>query len=151
MKLSFFDRLIGSGFYSGYVPIAPGTFGSLAALIIYLIPGFENWYILIPAIILSFILGVPIGTKFEKFYNKQDPRYCTIDEFAGMWISLLFVPKEIIPVTLAFFIWRIMDIIKPYPARKLEELSGGLGVMMDDVIAGVYSLLFVHLFLLIFM
>jgi phosphatidylglycerophosphatase A len=150
MKLSFFDRIIGSGFYSGYVPVAPGTFGSLAALLIYLIPGFENLYILITAILLSIVVGVPVATKFEKYYNKTDPRYCTIDEFAGMWITLIMVPKEVIPVTAAFFIWRIMDIIKPYPARKLEELSGGWGVMMDDITAGAYSLLFVHVFLLIF-
>jgi phosphatidylglycerophosphatase A len=150
MKLNFFEKLIGSGFYSGYVPVAPGTFGSLAALLIYLIPGFENLYIILPAILLSIVLGIPIATKFEKVYNKQDPRYCTIDEFAGMWISLILVPKEIIPVTAAFFIWRIMDIIKPYPARKLEELKGGLGVMMDDIAASVYALLFVHVFLLIF-
>jgi phosphatidylglycerophosphatase A len=150
MKLSFLEKLLGSGFYSGYIPVAPGTFGSLAALIIYLIPGFENLYILIPAIAVSIAAGIPIATKFEKYYNKQDPRYCTIDEFAGMWISLIMVPKEVIPVTAAFFIWRIMDIIKPYPARKLEDLPGGLGVMMDDVVASIYALLLVHIFLLIF-
>jgi len=150
MKLNFFEKLIGSGFYTGYVPFAPGTFGSLAALIIYLIPGFENLYIILPAILITFIIGIPIGTRFEKVYEKEDPRYCTIDEVTGMWISLILVPKSFIPVTAAFLLWRIMDIIKPYPARKLEDLKGGLGVMMDDVAAAVYSLFFVHLFLLIF-
>jgi phosphatidylglycerophosphatase A len=150
MKLNFLEKLIGSGFYSGYVPVAPGTFGSLVALLIYLIPGFENLYIIIPAILISIIIGIPIATKFEIVYEKQDPGYCTIDEIAGMWISLILVPKEIIPVTAAFFIWRIMDIIKPYPARKLEDLKGGLGVMMDDIAASGYALLIVHVFLLIF-
>jgi phosphatidylglycerophosphatase A len=150
MKINFFEKLIGSGFYSGYIPFIPGTFGSLAGLLIYLIPGFEKLYIIIPAIIIITLIGIPIGTRFEKFYGLTDPPYCTIDEIAGMWVSLVLVPKSFFPVILAFFVWRIMDIIKPYPARKLENLEGGLGVMMDDISAGVYSLLFVHLFLLIF-
>lgn len=150
MKLNFFEKLLGSGFYAGYFPVAPGTIGSLAALVIYLIPGFENLWILIPAILFVTAIGIPIATKFEKYYDKRDPRYCTIDEVAGMWISLIMVPKSTWPVILAFLVWRIMDIIKPYPARKLEDLEGGLGVMMDDIAAGVYSLIFVHVFLFIF-
>jgi len=150
MKINFFTKLIGSGFYTGYIPFAPGTFGSLAALLIYLIPGFENLYILLPSIVLIIIIGIPVGTQFEKYYKLTDPPYCTIDEMAGMWISLIMVPKEFFYILLTFIIWRIMDIIKPYPARKMENLKGGLGVMADDIAAGVYSLLFVHLFLLIF-
>lgn len=150
MKLNFFEKLIGSGFYTGYVPFAPGTFGSIAALAVYLIPGFENPWIIIPAILIVSLIGIPIASKFEKVYDKQDPRYCTIDEVAGMWISLILVPKRVLPVLFAFIVWRLMDIVKPYPARKLEELPGGLGVMMDDIAAAIYSLIFVHVFLLIF-
>lgn len=150
MKLSIPVKVLGSGFYSGYIPFAPGTFGSLAALIIYLIPGFENLYIILPVIIMTIIVGIPIGTKFEKYYNTEDPSYCTIDEMAGMWISLIAIPKQVIPVISAFILWRIMDIIKPFPARRLENLKGGLGVMMDDVAASVYSLIILHIFLLIF-
>jgi phosphatidylglycerophosphatase A len=150
MKLNFFNKLFGSGFYTGYIPFAPGTFGSLAALIIYMIPGFENPYIILPATVLLVLIGIPAATQFEKFYKMEDPPYCTIDEMAGMWISLFMVPKKVIPVIMAFFLWRIMDILKPFPARKLESLKGGWGVMFDDIAAGVYSLIFVHLFLLIF-
>lgn len=149
MKINFIERLLGSGFYTGYIPFISGTFGSLAGLIIYYIPGFENLYIIVPLIVLFFGYGVYVGTKFEALYGK-DPAQCTIDEVVGMWISLLFLPKIIWISILAFFIWRIMDIVKPQPARMLEKLNGGLGIMIDDVVAGIYSLLIIHIILIIF-
>ncbi len=149
MQLNFVEKLIGSGFYTGYVPFASGTFGSLAGLIIYFIPGFEKPLIIIPAIILFTVYGIYVGSKFEKAYGK-DPSECTVDEVVGMWISLLFVPKIWWIVVIVFFLWRISDIIKPFPARRLEKLEGGLGIMIDDVISGFYVLLIVHLFILIY-
>jgi phosphatidylglycerophosphatase A len=149
LKLNFFEKLIGSGFYTGYIPFASGTWGSLAALIIYLIPGFEKPAVIIPAIIVFTMLGVIIGNKFDVVYGK-DPAECTVDEVVGMWISLLFLPKTFLVVTLAFFSWRAFDIIKPPPARQLESLKGGVGIMIDDVVAGFYSLLLLHLILFIF-
>jgi phosphatidylglycerophosphatase A len=149
MKINFFEKLIGSGFYTGFIPLTSGTFGSLVALIIYWIPGFENPYILISAIILFASYGIYIGTKFEKTYGK-DPSECTVDEMVGQWISLLLLPKTIFISLIAFVVWRVFDIIKPFPARKLEDLPGGLGVMADDVVASIYSLIFVHLILFIF-
>jgi phosphatidylglycerophosphatase A len=148
MKLNFFDKLLGSGFYTGYIPFASGTFGSLAGLIIYYIPGFERPEILLPAIIVFTAYGIFVGTRFEKVYGK-DPSECTIDEIIGMWISLLFVPKVIWISIVVFFVWRLADIIKPFPARKLESLNGGLGIMIDDIVAGVYVLIIVHVFILI--
>ena len=149
MKLNFFEKLIGSGFYTGYIPFASGTWGSLAALIIYLIPGFEKSVIIIPAIVLFTILGIFTGNKFDVIYGK-DPAECTVDEVVGMWISLLFLPKTILVVTAAFISWRVFDIIKPAPARQLESLKGGVGIMIDDIVAGIYSLLLLHLILFIF-
>ncbi|MCL5031227.1 MAG: phosphatidylglycerophosphatase A [Bacteroidetes bacterium] len=149
MKINFFEKFIGSGFYTGYIPFSSGTFGSLAGLIIYYIPGFEKPFILIPAIILFTFYGVYVGTKFEKVYG-EDPSECTIDEVVGMWISLLFVPKNLIISIIAFLIWRFFDITKPSPARQMEKLKGGFGIMMDDVVAGFYSLVLVHLILFIF-
>jgi phosphatidylglycerophosphatase A len=148
MKLNFFDKLLGSGFYTGYIPFASGTFGSLAGLIIYYIPGFERPEILLPAIIVFTAYGIFVGTRFEKVYG-NDPSECTIDEIIGMWISLLFVPKVIWISIVVFFVWRLADIIKPFPARKLESLNGGLGIMIDDIVAGVYVLIIVHVFILI--
>lgn len=149
MKINFFEKFIGSGFYTGYFPIASGTVGSAAAILIYLIPGFENFYIIIPAAILMAVYGIYIGTKFEKKYGK-DPAQCTIDEVVGTWISLIALPKTFWVILVSFLLWRILDIIKPPPARNLERLNGGLGIMIDDVVSGIYTLLIMHLVVYLF-
>lgn len=145
MKLNLIERILGSGFFSGYSPVASGTVGSLFALFIYLIPGFENPTILLFMISLFTVIGINIGNKFEKFYGKKDPSQCTIDEFVGTWISLLFVPKTIIYVVSVFILWRILDIIKPFPARLIEKLKGGWGIMFDDVMSAIYSLILIQI------
>jgi len=139
-----FEFLIGSGLYSGKIKFASGTWGSLVALLIYLIPGFEN-----PALMLLFIsfftvIGIKIGTKFETVYGK-DPKEFTLDEVVGMWISLLFIPKKIWYIALVFVVWRAMDIIKIPPAKQAEKLKGGLGIMLDDIIAAFYCLIISNL------
>lgn len=149
MKINTVEKLIGSGLYTGYIPLASGTFGSMVALLIYFIPNFEKLYVIIPAILIITFLGIRLGTKFESLYGK-DPAECTIDEVVGMWITLLFLPKDFFIALIAFVVWRTLDIIKPFPARKSESLKGGLGIMMDDIISAVYSLIIVHLILVIF-
>lgn len=144
MKINILERILGSGFFSGYIPFAPGTFGSLVALSIYLVPGMENPTILLVLISVFSVVGIPIGTKFEALYGK-DPKQCTIDEMVGMWITLLFIPKKIWFIILAFIIWRILDIVKPFPANIAEKLDGGLGIMLDDIIAGIYALAISHI------
>ena len=144
MKINLFEKIIGSGFFTGYSPFASGTVGSIAAIIIYLIPGFEELFIIIPATIIFIVYGIFIGTKFEAEYGK-DPAQCTVDEVAGTWISLIALPKTVGIIVSAFFLWRILDIIKPPPARNLERLKGGLGIMIDDVVSGIYTLIIMHL------
>jgi len=144
MKLNFVDKFFGSGFYTGYSPFASGTVGSFAALLIYYIPGFENLYIILPATFVFFLYGVYVGNKFEKIYGK-DPSQCTIDEVVGTWISLILLPKTILFSLTTFFIWRILDIIKPQPAKRMEKLQGGWGIMLDDVVSGIYALFIMHL------
>ncbi|MBL1213649.1 MAG: phosphatidylglycerophosphatase A [Ignavibacteriae bacterium] len=144
MKLNLIERIIGSGIFTGYIPFASGTFGSLAAIIIYLIPGFENPTIMLIAISFFLVLGAQIGSKFEKIYGK-DPKECTIDEFVGTWISLLFLPKNAIYIAGAFLIWRFFDIIKPFPANVIEKIKGGWGIMLDDVVAGFYSFIVIQI------
>lgn len=146
MKINTFEKFIGSGFYTGYSPLISGTVGSLAALIIYLIPGFEQLFIIIPATMIFMVYGIYLGNKFEAEYGK-DPAQCTVDEVVGMWISLVALPKTVGIVAAAFFLWRILDIIKLPPARNLERLKGGLGIMIDDVISGIYTLIIMHLVL----
>ncbi len=149
MKINFLEKLLGSGLYTGYIHFASGTWGSLAALVIYLIPGFENPSLMIFMISFFILVGVPIADKFELIYGK-DPKECTIDEVIGMWITLLLLPKKIWWIILAFIIWRAMDIIKPFPARKLEDIKGGWGVILDDVMAGIYSFISIQLTIYLF-
>jgi phosphatidylglycerophosphatase A len=144
LKINFFEKFIGSGFYTGYFPIASGTVGSLAAIVIYFIPGFEQLFIIIPATLVFMAYGIFVGTKFEAQYGK-DPSECTVDEVVGTWISLIALPKTLWIIVAAFFLWRILDIIKPSPARNLERLKGGFGIMIDDVISGIYTLIIMHL------
>jgi phosphatidylglycerophosphatase A len=144
LKINFFEKLIGSGFYTGYFPVASGTIGSLAALIIYLIPGFEQLFIIIPFTLIFIVYGIFLGNKFEINYGK-DPAECTVDEIVGTWISVIAIPKTLWIIVTAFFVWRILDIIKPSPARNLERLKGGLGIMFDDVVSGIYTLIIMHL------
>jgi phosphatidylglycerophosphatase A len=143
LKINFLEKFIGSGFYTGYIKIASGTFASAAALLLYLIPGFENPVFLMAIIALFMIIGIDIGTKFESLYGK-DPKECTVDELVGTWISLLFIPKKIWMLILAFLIWRALDIIKPYPFSKLEDIKGGWGIMLDDVALGFLALILNH-------
>jgi phosphatidylglycerophosphatase A len=146
LKLNLIEKLLGSGFYTGYVPFASGTFGSLAAVLIYLIPGFENPTVLLLSISIFTVIGVNLGTKFEKIYGR-DPKECTIDEFVGTWISLLFLPKNVLFISGAFIIWRLFDIIKPFPANSVEKIKGGWGIVLDDVISGFYSFIVIQIIL----
>lgn len=148
-QINWFERIIGSGFYTGYLPIASGTFGSLAAIVIFFIPGFERLEIIIPAIVLLFSYGIFVSSKFEKVYGK-DPSQCTVDEFVGTWIALIAVPKTILIAITSFLIWRVLDIVKPFPANSSEKLPGGFGIMMDDVISGFYALILIHFIVYIF-
>jgi phosphatidylglycerophosphatase A len=141
-------KLFASGLYTGYIPAASGTFGSMIALIIYLIPGFESPNILIFVILIIFGLGIKASSIMEKRYG-HDPAEVTIDEIVGMWIALLFLPKTIFVVIGAFIAFRIFDIIKPFPAREADAMHGGIGIMLDDVIAGIYANLLMQFVLFI--
>lgn len=140
---------LGTGLYSGFFPKAPGTAGSFIALLIYLIPGFENLTIILSAIFISILIGIPLGNYFEVIYGK-DPGIFTLDEFIGTWITFLFLPKNIIIITFGFILWRVLDIYKPFPANIFESLKGGWGIILDDVISGMYSLIIMYIFSIVF-
>jgi len=116
-------------------------------LLIYFIPNFESTSIIGTAIVLLFGYGVIIGDQFEEIYGK-DPSQCTIDEVVGTWISLFALPKSILIAVATFFLWRALDILKPFPANRMEKLKGGWGIMLDDVVSALYSLLIMHLLVL---
>jgi phosphatidylglycerophosphatase A len=131
--------------YAGYAPIAPGTAGSAAALLL-IVPlrllGFP-WLDLAVAFSL-FAIGVWSATLVERHLGVEDPGLVVIDEVLGMLVSLLWLPMSWPVVLTAFLVFRVFDIIKPWPAGRFEHLGGGLGIMADDAMAGVYANLVVQ-------
>jgi phosphatidylglycerophosphatase A len=127
----------------GYVPFAPGTFGSAAGLIV--------WWLLPSsalaqgiAILVLFIAGSWSGTVAERYFQTTDPGAVVIDEVMGMLITLFLVPVGWRGALCGFFVFRVADVLKPFPANRLERLPGGLGVMADDGMAAIYANLIVH-------
>lgn len=119
------------------MPLVPGTWGSLLGLLLiwFFVP--VNWWaVLIWLPIL--IIGAVVSTKAEKDLG-HDARPIVIDEIMGMGLALLLVPKRIVYYVIAFVLFRLFDIVKPFPARKAEKLPFGWGVMADDLVAGVYA------------
>jgi phosphatidylglycerophosphatase A len=131
-------ELITSFFYLGHSPFMPGTMGSLGGLIVYFfVRGNDILYAF--SILFLFTLGVLFAGEAEKVYRRKDPSMIVIDEACGMLLALFFVPFNLYSVILGFFIFRIFDILKPPPARRLEKLTGSLGIMFDDIVAALYT------------
>jgi phosphatidylglycerophosphatase A len=134
----FLAKLITTFFFVGYLPLIPGTFGSAAALILFLI--FKP----APAAQCGFLaafmfLGFYFSGKAEKLFNKKDPKYIVIDEVAGMFLAFLFVPLDFKLLLIGFLLFRALDTVKPYPADPLQGLKGSAGIMLDDIVAGIYT------------
>jgi len=129
---------IATGFFSGYSPAAPGTAGSAVCIIIlWLLPHFQlHWMIVLGAALLS--IGAISANVVEKIWGR-DPGKINIDEIAGMVIALAGLPKTIWLWLTAFIIFRLLDIFKPFPIRSMERLPGGIGIMADDIMAGIYT------------
>ncbi|HEX7572353.1 MAG TPA: phosphatidylglycerophosphatase A [Bacteroidota bacterium] len=164
-RVPFAVRLIATGFYTGYIPWASGTFGSFAGLLLFLIPGAcgatgVTTGAMLPVLLaLGFGVGVyTAGRVAEAEGNRlsrsaalakamfqpaghaqSDPSIVVIDEIVGMWISLAGIGAGPAPFITAFILFRLFDVLKPEPARSLERLPRGWGIMLDDVVAGVYA------------
>lgn len=137
-RVNFFVELIATGLGTGLSPVAPGTAGSLLAIMIYLIPGFQKGQIIVPTILIFFTCGSYTAGRLEKTYG-HDPSRVVIDEVVAMWISLMFLPKELPFIVAAFISFRFLDIIKPFPANYFDRKRGGINIMLDDVICGIYT------------
>jgi phosphatidylglycerophosphatase A len=157
--IPLFVRFIATGFYSGYIPWASGTFGSLVGALFFLIPGFSNPVVLLASIVVGLAAGVYTSARVagaeggrltksaqrakELFqperHDTPDPSIVVIDEIVGMWVSMLAISPSIVAIVIAFFVFRVFDIVKPYPARQLERYHFGMGIMLDDVVAGIYA------------
>lgn len=145
-RAKLFHIIIASGFGSGFSPFAPGTAGALVAVIIwtvlfYVIP-FNILLVVTSLLIVLFTAaGIWSADKLESEWGK-DPSKVVVDEMVGVWIALLAVPVgNVWYILFAFLLFRFFDIFKPLGIRKVEQLEGGIGVMADDILAGIYSFL----------
>jgi phosphatidylglycerophosphatase A len=140
------EKVIASGFGTGYLPIAPGTWGSLLACILYWFFFPQNVWIYLGILLILFFLGVGIGTRVEKEWG-HDSRKIVIDEIFGLFVTMFLFPKTLILLLAGFFLFRLCDIKMPFPIAQSERIPGGWGVMVDDFIAGIYANIGLHLIL----
>ncbi len=129
-------EIIASCFYIGYIPKAPGTYGSLFALLL-----ISQFNILTQniALIIFIIIGLIFSTLMEKHTGENDDQRIVIDEFVGMLITFYLVKPELSYLAIGFILFRLYDIYKPYPIKKIQKLPSGWGIMLDDILAGVYA------------
>ncbi len=136
-------RWLATGLGAGFLPIAPGTWGSaeavvIAALVIWIAPVQAFW--LIAGLgLLATVVGIPAATAASRQEATKDPSIVVIDEVAGQFVTFLLVPLSWPWLIAGFFVFRIFDIIKPFPARQIEALPEGWGIMLDDLVAGLYA------------
>jgi phosphatidylglycerophosphatase A len=151
-RTPFLDSLaaaVASGLGLGYSPLAPGTFGAaLGVGLFWLARSWPAWAH-VAGIAVLFLGGTAAAGRLAGMLGRKDPGRVVVDEVAGMWVSLVLLPFGARTALLAFVAFRITDVVKPWPARQMEALPGGWGIMADDMMAGVYANLMVRVALLV--
>jgi phosphatidylglycerophosphatase A len=126
--------------YVGYVPIAPGTFGSAAGLAVFaLVRAGGSTIVELATIVVLFAVGIWSATEAEHHFGGVDPAPIVMDEVVGMLITLALLPVNLTGAIVGFFLFRALDVFKPWPSGRFERLPGGLGVMADDGMAALYG------------
>lgn len=139
--------VLSSWFGAGLLPVVPGTLGTVASVpLVLLLHVIGFWYQALAAVILI-IVAIWASGKSRDLLGKDDPSVIVIDEVAGFVLTMCFLPISWISLASGFVMFRIFDIIKPYPVRDMERLAGGWGIVMDDVLAGIYAHLCVRVIL----
>jgi len=131
--------VVATGFGAGYSPVAPGTAGSLVGLALFWPLSRLSAAVQVTALVAVSFIGVAAATDLAQRLGLHDPGLVVVDEVAGIWASLLFVPWSAATAAVGFLLFRVMDVVKPYPARQLESLPRGWGIMADDLMAGLYA------------
>lgn len=150
-------KAISTGLGLGYAPLGPGTMGALAITIVYWFIPLDNlWYFIFLVLGIT-LIGVYSSSITEKEMqsnvgdqNFHDPGIIIIDEIAGMLVTLIAIPKEFKYLVIAFILFRFFDIVKPFPIKKVEKLKAGWGIMMDDVVSGIFANVLLRVIILIF-
>jgi len=126
--------------YVGYAPVAPGTFGSAAGLVVFaIVRSSESSVVELAVIAVLFAAGVWSGTEAEHHFGGVDPGPIVLDEVVGMLITLALLPVNVTGAIVGFLVFRVLDVFKPWPSGRFERLPGGLGVMADDGMAALYG------------
>ena len=136
-------RFVATFFYLGKLPFAPGSWGSLGAILLWLLLPITFSFHL-SALIILFVLGIYSSEKMAKHLDDQDPSEVVIDEVVGMGISLFMLPHDLGLYLLAFFLFRIFDIVKPLFINRMQDFQGGWGIMLDDIMAGLLTFVIVN-------
>jgi len=139
-----FVRIMATFFYIGNFPVAPGSMASLAGALI-AISLHQNVFLYILVTIAATLIGFVVSGPMEELANEKDPSCVVIDEVAGIMIAFFLLPISVPIVIVTFFLFRAFDMFKIYPVNKFEEIEGGAGIMMDDVFAGFYTNVIMHI------
>lgn len=137
---------LATGFYSGFFPLAPGTAGTLVAIPIYfIIYRFASviYYSIITLVLL--LIGIIVSSIAIRIFRQEDPSPVVLDEMVGFLVAMFMINVTWWRLLGAFFLYRIFDIIKPFPAGAVEGLGKGIGIMADDLVAGIYANIIMHL------
>jgi len=148
MKL--LSKSISTFFGIGFIPFAPGTLTSIVIILLYKHYLYRlSWPVYALILILLFFIGVYASTDYSTALNKKDPRKIVIDEALGQLLVLFRMSDAWFPILSCFVLFRVFDIAKPFPIKKIEKLPSGWGIMLDDVVAAVYAGVIVNLYLLL--
>lgn len=138
-----FSRLLATGFGAGYLPLAPGTWGALEAVglvaMLQLFPSTTARTLHVVLLLVFLVAGFISAGRVSRADTVSDPTYVVVDEIIGQMLCFLFVPVTALNLLIGFFFFRVLDIIKPYPARRSEFMPGAWGIIIDDVVAGIYA------------
>ena len=139
LLLNRFFILLATGFGVGFSPIVPGTMGTLVGIPVYLVLSEIPSPLYELTLAAFFFLSSWISGKAQDYWEQKDDPRIVIDEIMGFLITMLWVPKTVVSIAIGFALFRAFDILKPPPIRRLEAVKGGYGVVLDDVLAGVYA------------
>ena len=137
-------KTIATFFYVGYLPFMPGTWGSLAGVLIYFLIR-RNIYLFLSVFAVLFFLGLYTAGKAEDIFGKKDDKRIVIDEVCGILLLYLLIPPSTLYLVIGFILFRLFDILKLYPAKKLEKLPRSWGIMADDVLSSLFSYIIVSI------
>jgi phosphatidylglycerophosphatase A len=145
--MNFLILLFASGFGAGFSPVVPGTMGTLAAIPIYYFISSISSPLYEVTLVTFFFFSSWIAGQAEQYWKEKDDRRIVIDEIMGFLVTMLWAPRTPFSIVAGFVLFRFFDILKPFPVHRVEQVKAGYGVVLDDVLAGIYSNILLHLVL----